>query len=191
ADAEDTLATQTERLQLEKHLGDFMFKSTERLKGLRTKPNRILAHLLLLLGTQTQPTTRKDKTNKYGTTTYYEQTGSSVDGEQDDAMESGDISILNSWVGQVHESRNAFHLQSLECYAVGRARRWFCSVFNMEQDLGHGGSKKKIRDEIQRRKWDPGIKIFFRYHLEGKVIVKEWGMIRPWKGSCFIIGVIL
>ncbi|GKE54398.1 actin-binding FH2 [Tanacetum coccineum] len=31
----------------------------------------------------------------------------------------------------------------------------------------------------QRGVWDPGIKIYFRHHLEDKVVVKEWGMIRP------------
>ncbi|GJV13916.1 hypothetical protein Tco_1359239 [Tanacetum coccineum] len=28
--------------------------------------------------------------------------------------------------------------------------------------------------------WDPGIKIFFRRHLEGKVVSNEWGVLRPW-----------
>nr|GEV18907.1 hypothetical protein [Tanacetum cinerariifolium] len=32
---------------------------------------------------------------------------------------------------------------------------------------------------IQERIWDPGIKIYFRHHREDKVVVKEWGMIRP------------
>ncbi|GJX57797.1 hypothetical protein Tco_0287694 [Tanacetum coccineum] len=35
---------------------------------------------------------------------------------------------------------------------------------------------------IQGRIWDPGIKIYLRHHLEDKVVVKEWGMIRPWFG---------
>ncbi|GJS52366.1 hypothetical protein Tco_0625728 [Tanacetum coccineum] len=39
--------------------------------------------------------------------------------------------------------------------------------------------KKKMEAAIQRRIWDPGIKIYFRHHLEDKVVVKEWGMIRP------------
>ncbi|GJX97635.1 hypothetical protein Tco_0353433 [Tanacetum coccineum] len=43
ADVEEVLATQAERLQLEKHLGDFMFKSTERLKGPGTEPNSTFA----------------------------------------------------------------------------------------------------------------------------------------------------
>ncbi|GJX30432.1 hypothetical protein Tco_0238511 [Tanacetum coccineum] len=34
--------------------------------------------------------------------------------------------------------------------------------------------------KIQRRIWDPGIKIFFRQHLEDKVILKGWGVIRLW-----------
>ncbi|GKE29797.1 retrotransposon-related protein, partial [Tanacetum coccineum] len=32
---------------------------------------------------------------------------------------------------------------------------------------------------MQRRLWDPGINISSRQHLEGKVVVKEWGMIHP------------
>ncbi|GKA74826.1 harbinger transposase-derived nuclease domain-containing protein [Tanacetum coccineum] len=39
--------------------------------------------------------------------------------------------------------------------------------------------KKKMEAAIQKRIWDPGIKIYFRHHLEDKVVVKEWGMIRP------------
>ncbi|GJR43150.1 hypothetical protein Tco_1311253 [Tanacetum coccineum] len=42
ADAEGASTTQTERLQLEKYLGDFMFKSTERLNGSGTEPNNRL-----------------------------------------------------------------------------------------------------------------------------------------------------
>ncbi|GJZ58467.1 hypothetical protein Tco_0613961 [Tanacetum coccineum] len=39
--------------------------------------------------------------------------------------------------------------------------------------------KKKMKAAMQRRLWDPRIKIYFRHHLEDKVVVKEWGMIRP------------
>nr|GEX66400.1 hypothetical protein [Tanacetum cinerariifolium] len=45
------------------------------------------------------------------------------------------------------------------------------------------GSKrlKKKKIEAQRRLWDPRIKsAFLRQYLEGKVILKEWGMIRLW-----------
>ncbi|GJZ98286.1 hypothetical protein Tco_0670739, partial [Tanacetum coccineum] len=45
ADAEEASTTQAERLQLEKHLGNFMFKSTERLKGSGTKPNTLVYNL--------------------------------------------------------------------------------------------------------------------------------------------------
>ncbi|GJT68070.1 hypothetical protein Tco_1019550 [Tanacetum coccineum] len=34
--------------------------------------------------------------------------------------------------------------------------------------------------KIQRRIWDLGIKIFSRQHLEDKVILKGWGVIRLW-----------
>ncbi|GKD52734.1 hypothetical protein Tco_1281710 [Tanacetum coccineum] len=39
--------------------------------------------------------------------------------------------------------------------------------------------------KMQRRIWDPGIKIYFRHHLEDKVVVKEWGMIHPWLGNYY------
>ncbi|GJU23612.1 reverse transcriptase domain-containing protein [Tanacetum coccineum] len=39
--------------------------------------------------------------------------------------------------------------------------------------------KKKMRAEIQRRIWKPEIKIFFRRKLEGKVVSKEWEVLRP------------
>ncbi|GKD64319.1 hypothetical protein Tco_1306427 [Tanacetum coccineum] len=32
---------------------------------------------------------------------------------------------------------------------------------------------------LQLKTWDPGIKIFFRQHLEDKVVPKEWGVLRP------------
>ncbi|GJT02800.1 hypothetical protein Tco_0823969 [Tanacetum coccineum] len=38
---------------------------------------------------------------------------------------------------------------------------------------------KKMEATIQRRIWDPIIKIYFRHRLEDKVVVKEWGMICP------------
>ncbi|GJR56265.1 hypothetical protein Tco_1406786 [Tanacetum coccineum] len=36
-----------------------------------------------------------------------------------------------------------------------------------------------FKTAMQRRLWDPKIKIYFRHHLADKVVVKEWGMIRP------------
>ncbi|GJW27112.1 hypothetical protein Tco_0040923 [Tanacetum coccineum] len=39
--------------------------------------------------------------------------------------------------------------------------------------------KKKMKAEFQRRIWKPGIKIVSRHHLEGKVVLKECGMLHP------------
>ncbi|GJR52651.1 hypothetical protein Tco_1403172 [Tanacetum coccineum] len=113
----------------------------------------------------------------------YDEHGESVDGEQDDAMESGDISILNSWVGQGVEER--VHLSITEStrldqgevleglqheqglllfigrYFIGarsKLKEVLLSEFHDTPNVGHGGSKKKIRDDIQRRKCDPGIR---------------------------------
>ncbi|GKA55404.1 hypothetical protein Tco_0754353 [Tanacetum coccineum] len=49
----------------------------------------------------------------------------------------------------------------------------------------------KIRKLAKEEYGIPESKEFSRHHLEDKVVVKEWGMIHPWKGSCVIIGVIL
>ncbi|GKF17738.1 hypothetical protein Tco_0062656, partial [Tanacetum coccineum] len=38
--------------------------------------------------------------------------------------------------------------------------------------------KKKMKAAMQRKLWDLESKIYFRHHLEDKVIVKECGMIR-------------
>nr|GEY33444.1 hypothetical protein [Tanacetum cinerariifolium] len=43
----------------------------------------------------------------------------------------------------------------------------------------HDNYESKRRDCGRIRIWDPGIKIYFRYHIEDKVVVKKWGMIRP------------
>ncbi|GJZ35975.1 hypothetical protein Tco_0581792 [Tanacetum coccineum] len=56
------------------------------------------------------------------------------------------------------------------------------SIKNVHQlsDDKHADYNKKHKRGIRRGVWDPGIKKKFRHHLEGKVVVKEWGMIRPW-----------
>ncbi|GJW53475.1 hypothetical protein Tco_0097560 [Tanacetum coccineum] len=139
----------------------------------------------------------------------YDEYGESGHGEQDDAMESGDISILNSWVGQgsprslqlwdtlgsgkVHILINnvrpntfvqpgvmeRMHFTIIEStrldqgevleglqheqglllfrgrYFIGarsKLKEVLLSEFHYTPSAGHGGSKKKIRDEIQRRK---------------------------------------
>ncbi|GJY18183.1 hypothetical protein Tco_0389674 [Tanacetum coccineum] len=65
ADAEEALATQAERLQLEKHLGDFMFKSTERLKGSGTEPNRNLCKRgLIVIAIKGRQRLRKECTSR-------------------------------------------------------------------------------------------------------------------------------
>ncbi|GJX18777.1 hypothetical protein Tco_0221454 [Tanacetum coccineum] len=148
----------------------------------------------------------------------YDEHEESGDGEQDDAMESGDISILNSLVGQgsprslqlwgtlgsgrVHILINnertytfvqpgvvkRMHLPITESmwldqgkvleglqheqglllfrsrYFIGarsKLKEVLLSEFHDTPSAGHGDSKKKIRDEIQRRTWDPKIKKFF------------------------------
>nr|GEW36634.1 hypothetical protein [Tanacetum cinerariifolium] len=104
----------------------------------------------------------------------YDEHEESEDGEQDDAMESGDISILNLWVGRPGVVKR-MHLPIIESTRLDQGE----VLKGLQHDAGHGGSTKMIMDEIQRREWDPEIKKFLRHHLEDKVVVKEWRMIRP------------
>ncbi|GKB93085.1 hypothetical protein Tco_0979222 [Tanacetum coccineum] len=64
------------------------------------------------------------------------------------------------------------------CYVQGSGRR------KRKKGVGCGSGRQENygsgrRDCGRIRIWDPGIKIYFRHHLEDKVVVKEWGMIRP------------
>nr|GFA01520.1 hypothetical protein [Tanacetum cinerariifolium] len=64
------------------------------------------------------------------------------------------------------------------CYVQGSGRR------KRKKGIGCGSKRQENygsgrRDCGRIRIWDPGIKIYFRHHLEDKVVVKEWGMIRP------------
>ncbi|GJY69192.1 hypothetical protein Tco_0472174 [Tanacetum coccineum] len=58
---------------------------------------------------------------------------------------------------------------------ISRSRPLLLMVSLENTDVAMGKELK-----IQRRIWDPRINIFFRQHLEDKVILMEWGVIRPW-----------
>nr|GEU70790.1 hypothetical protein [Tanacetum cinerariifolium] len=63
------------------------------------------------------------------------------------------------------------------CYVQGSGRR------KRKKGVGCGSERQENygserRDCGRIRLWDLGIKIYFRHHLEDKVVVKEWGMIR-------------
>ncbi|GJT24577.1 hypothetical protein Tco_0894514 [Tanacetum coccineum] len=60
-------------------------------------------------------------------------------------------------------------------------RRALCYV----QDSGRR-KKKKMEAEIQRRLWDPGIKIVFRQHLEDKVVSEGVGSVTTAKSRITI-----
>ncbi|GKC86252.1 hypothetical protein Tco_1141969, partial [Tanacetum coccineum] len=49
---------------------------------------------------------------------------------------------------------------------------------------------KSIKEKFKEQYGIPESREFSRHHLEDKVVVKEWGMIHLWKGSCVIIGAI-
>nr|GEW91567.1 NDR1/HIN1-like protein 6 [Tanacetum cinerariifolium] len=67
--------------------------------------------------------------------------------------------------------------RSVLCYVQGSGRR------KMKKCVGCCSGRQENyrsgrRDYGRIRIWDLGIKIYFRHHLEDKVVVKEWGMIR-------------
>nr|GEW38294.1 uncharacterized mitochondrial protein AtMg00810-like [Tanacetum cinerariifolium] len=97
--------------------------------------------------------------------------------EDDDAVESRDISILNSLIG--HGSPCSLQL----CGTIGTTD---------VQVLINKDANKEVQFDVYtlhvifrcNAKKDYGIpksRIFFRHHLEVKVVVKEWGMICPCK----------
>ncbi|GKE39761.1 hypothetical protein Tco_1463166 [Tanacetum coccineum] len=64
------------------------------------------------------------------------------------------------------------------CYVQGSGRR------KRKKGVSCGSGRQENyrsgrRDCDRIRIWYPGIKIYFRHHLEDNVVVKEWGMIRP------------
>nr|GEU46028.1 hypothetical protein [Tanacetum cinerariifolium] len=63
------------------------------------------------------------------------------------------------------------------CYVQGSGRR------KRKKGVGYGSGRHENYRSGRRycgriRIWDPGIKIYFKQHLEDKVVVKECGMIR-------------
>ncbi|GJU08417.1 zinc finger, CCHC-type containing protein [Tanacetum coccineum] len=110
----------------------------------------------------------------------------------DGTVESGDISILNSLIG--HGSPRSLQL----CGTISTMKVLIDKEVDKEVQYDvytlhvlipflkrlndQYIKKKKMKAAMQRRLWDPGIKKNIRHHLEGKVVVKEWGMIRPWLG---------
>nr|GEX73643.1 hypothetical protein [Tanacetum cinerariifolium] len=110
----------------------------------------------------------------------------------DDIVESRDISILNLLIG--HGSPRSLQL----CGMIGTTEVLIDKHVDKEVQFDvytlhvlipflkrlndQYIKKKKMKAAMQRRLWDPGIQKKIRHHLEGKVVVKEWGMIRLWLG---------
>nr|GEV42365.1 JmjC domain-containing protein [Tanacetum cinerariifolium] len=110
----------------------------------------------------------------------------------DDVVESEDISILNSIIG--HASTRSLQL----CGTIGTTDVQVLIGKEVDKEVQYDVytlhvlisflkrlndqyiKKKRMKAPMQRRLWNPGIKKKIRHHLEGNVVLKEWGMIRPW-----------
>ncbi|GKB34103.1 hypothetical protein Tco_0879045 [Tanacetum coccineum] len=55
-----------------------------------------------------------------------------------------------------------------------KRKKGVCCGSGRQENYGNGR-----RDCGRIKIWDPGIKIYFRHHVKDKVVVKEWGRIRP------------
>ncbi|GKE15198.1 hypothetical protein Tco_1422775, partial [Tanacetum coccineum] len=98
------------------------------------------------------------------------------DGEFDDRLNEINLDLSHEFVTRVLENRDVFGESLVELLnPIWVPILWGVSGFNKSsfanKDVAMGKEAKRI--------WDPGIKIFFRHHLEDKVIMKEWGMIHP------------
>nr|GEY11547.1 hypothetical protein [Tanacetum cinerariifolium] len=88
--------------------------------------------------------------------------------------------VDNSSSLRVKLLRHAEGGRMMLCYVQGSGKR------KRQKGVGCGGLRQENygserRDCGRIRIWDPGIKIYFRHHFEDKVVVKEWGTIRPRK----------
>ncbi|GJT46810.1 hypothetical protein Tco_0955525 [Tanacetum coccineum] len=71
-------------------------------------------------------------------------------------------------------------LEKDEDEQVGVYFEYSIKIVHQLSDDKHADYNKKHKRGIRRGVCDPGIKIVCRHHLEDKVVVKEWGMIRRW-----------
>ncbi|GJX77975.1 hypothetical protein Tco_0324786 [Tanacetum coccineum] len=112
-----------------------------------------------------------------------------VDGKQDDAKV---VKVVGVAVEQSNDEPNVLEGNGVIGVGVNEINKWvdkevqysvstlyvFISLLKCLNEKNI--KKKKMKAEIQRRIWNPGIKInFFRHHLEDKVVSKEWRMLRP------------
>ncbi|GJW28275.1 ribonuclease H-like domain-containing protein [Tanacetum coccineum] len=107
----------------------------------------------------------------------------SGDGEQDDAMETV-IESMRLDQGEVleglqHEQGSLLFRGRYFIRARSKLKEVLLSEFHDTPSAGHKGSKKKTRDAMQRRKWDPGIKIFSQASPWWEGVVEEWGNDTP------------
>ncbi|GJX84144.1 hypothetical protein Tco_0333625 [Tanacetum coccineum] len=93
----------------------------------------------------------------------------SLDGDEDIGVD--EVSSAIDGVFDIGKSLVVF----LKWVQISGSRPLLLMVSLENTDVAMG---KEVK--IQRRIWDPGIKIFFRQHLEDKVILKGWGVIRLW-----------
>nr|GEU94530.1 hypothetical protein [Tanacetum cinerariifolium] len=120
---------------------------------------------------------------------------------EDVALESGDISTLNSLVGNgsprtlqlcgkigLGNTHVLIDNESTHNFVQPGVVEWMklaVSITKPFKGMLRQQQQQQIATnvKIQRRLWDPGIKIKkFRHYLEDNVDVKEWGMILPRKG---------
>ncbi|GJY26611.1 hypothetical protein Tco_0401337 [Tanacetum coccineum] len=92
----------------------------------------------------------------------------SLDADEDIGVD--EVSSAIDGVFDIGESLVVF----LKWVSISRSRPLLILVSFENTNVAMG---KEVK--IQRRIWDPGIKIFFRQHLEDKVVPKKWGMLRP------------
>nr|GEZ60243.1 AIG1-like protein [Tanacetum cinerariifolium] len=104
-----------------------------------------------------------------------------VDGKQDDAKVMGVVDEQNSDEPNVLESNRVIHVcvSGINKGVDKKSNTLFISVLPLF--LKHLNDKytkkKKMEAGIQRRIWNPRIKIFFRRHLGGKVVSNVWGVL--------------
>ncbi|GKB38340.1 hypothetical protein Tco_0883282 [Tanacetum coccineum] len=111
-----------------------------------------------------------------------------VDGKQDGAKV---VKVVGVAVEQNNDEPNVLEDNGVISVGVNEINKWVDKEVQYSVSTIHvlipllkrrndkHIKKKKMKAEIQKRTWNPGIKInFFRHHLEDKVVSKEWRVLR-------------
>ncbi|GKB21241.1 ribonuclease H-like domain-containing protein [Tanacetum coccineum] len=147
-------------------------------------PDQVLEESILHMSDKVEITSDNDAQDQASEV----ETNVLVDGKQDDAKV---MKVVGVVVKQNNDKPNVLKGNGVIGVGVNEISKWVDKEVQYPVSTLHVRilllkrlndkhiKKKKMKAEIQRRIWNPGIKIiFFRHHLVDKVFSKEWRVLR-------------